>query len=304
MRRLLIWSLLLTLVLTVLLAGCQQRGPIDLEALAGKARAGEAQAYRKLVELLNVEQGHLNDRVYAVILDLGPSAIPYLREKIAVPSAKMREYVIAALGNLKDQDGVQPIAKVLADTTLKRRYIAAWALGEIGNDAGIPPLIKALGDANAEVRKAATRSLIKFDRAAEQPLIAALKNSTGEAQAAAVRALGDIGQTDALPALLPLADGPQRKEVFLALGKLKDRRGEKALIKGLKDPDWQVRMNAAMALGPVGSKASVAPLKITLEDDVHVVREWSARSLEMITGTHMLYRNAKGEYVPPYNIYH
>ena len=48
----------------------------------------------------------------------------------------------------------------------------------------------------------------------------------------------------------------------------------------------------------------MAPLRKTLEDDVHVVREWSARSLEVITGQHLKYRNEKGEYVTPYTIYH
>ena len=107
-----------------------------------------------------------------------------------------------------------------------------------------------------------------------------------------------------LSPLLARVAGVNRDEVFLALGKLKDPRAETALLKGLADPDWKVRMNAAMALGPIGSAAAVAPLKKTLEDEVHVVREWSARSLEVITGQHLKYRNEKGEYVTPYTIYH
>ncbi|PLY04439.1 MAG: hypothetical protein C0624_05720, partial [Desulfuromonas sp.] len=90
----------------------------------------------------------------------------------------------------------------------------------------------------------------------------------------------------------------------MALGKLKDPAAEHALVAGLQDTDWRVRMNAAMALGPLGTEIAVPKLRITLEDDERVVREWSARSLEMITGERVLYRNQAGEMVPPYNVYH
>ncbi|MDH3998491.1 MAG: HEAT repeat domain-containing protein, partial [Desulfuromonadales bacterium] len=84
----------------------------------------------------------------------------------------------------------------------------------------------------------------------------------------------------------------------------RDARAESALINGLADPDSQVRMNAAMALGPLGGSNAEAPLRKTLEDETHVVREWSARSLEMITGQPVLYRNSHDEYVRPYSVYH
>jgi hypothetical protein len=63
-------------------------------------------------------------------------------------------------------------------------------------------------------------------------------------------------------------------------------------------------MNAAMALGPLGGQDSALALQKTLEDEIHVVREWSARSMEMITGKPVMYRNSHDEYVRPYNVYH
>ena len=63
-------------------------------------------------------------------------------------------------------------------------------------------------------------------------------------------------------------------------------------------------MNAAMALGPLGGPAAATALQKTLEDEVHVVREWSARSMEKITGKPVLYRNSHDEYVRPYLVYH
>lgn len=299
MRRLLLFPLLL-----FLLAACGQRGPLDLEALEGQARGGDTAAYRELVKLLAIKENDVSGRAYAILVGLGQPAVPFLLEKVGTADREQREHVIAALGNLKVREAVQPVARVLGDRSLGRRYIAAWALGEIADPAGLPALLDALDDDDDEVRRYVTRALIKFNRAAVEPLVAFLPGASTRAAKAAVRALGDIGDRRALDVLLAQVEGPSRNEVFLALGKLKDARAEAALIAGLADADWQARMNAAMALGPLGGPRAAVALEKTLEDDVLVVREWSARSLEMIRGQHVLYRNAKGEYVLPYSIYH
>lgn len=290
--------------LLFLLTACQQGGPIDLEALEGKARGGDPTAFRELVSLLSNAENDVNSRVYAMLLDLGSVAVPHLLEGLPGADRERREHVIAALGTLKAREGVEPIARLLGDRTLGRRYVAAWALGEIGDERGVAPLVAALDDEDDEVRKYATRSLIKLNRAAVMPLVAYLEKAPPRGEAGAVRALGDIGDRRALQPLLARVSGQSRADVFLALGKLRAPEAEATLIAGLADPDWQVRMNAAMALGPLGSKGAVATLEKTLEDEVHVVREWSARSLEMITGRHITYRNDRGEYVAPYNLYH
>ena len=291
--------------LLFLLSACQQRNePVDLQALAGKARGGDNSAMSKLVDLLSVDANGVNAQVYIIVTELGAKAVPALLQQVASADKSQREHVIAALGSLRAVAAIVPISQVLGDKELGRRYVAAWALGEIGDPAGIPALLTALNDDDAEVRKYATRSLIKLNQSSVEPLIAYLATAPPTGGAGAIRALGDISDPRALQPLLAQVSGANREEVFLALGKLRDPRAEGALLKGLTDPDWKVRMNAAMALGPLGSRAAVAPLQKSLEDDVHVVREWSARSLEVITGQHLKYRNEKGEYVTPYTIYH
>lgn len=298
-RRLLI--LLATLFLLAG-AGCRQNGPIDLAALEGQARGGDPAAIEELVTLL--ADSALADRVYPVILDLGDTAMPDLLELARSDRAQPREYAVAALGTLKAQEAAPLIREILADRQLKRRYVAAWALGEIGGAKSVAALVAALDDPNFEVRRRATRALIKIHRPAVAPLLEALPAAAPRAKTAIIHALGDIADPHSLEALLAQAKGPHRAAAFLALGKLRDPRAEAALIDGLTDPDWQARMNAAMALGPLGGPTAAAPLRRSLEDEVTVVREWSARSLEMITGERTLYRDAKGEMVPPDNVYH
>jgi len=298
MRYLFLFFLLLSLL------ACEQRKPVDLESLAGQARGGDSAAFRELVNLLSNKGNNVNGRAYKILLDLGQESIPYLQEKVFDSDRERREYVIAGLGSLKALTAVSQISEVLSDQQLGRRYIAAWALGQIGAAEGIKPLLLALGDPDQEVRKYATRALIKLQQKALVPLLGYLESAPPEGVAAAIRALGDIGDRRALPVLLRLADGVHRQEVYFALGKLKAPEAEQVLLTGLRDSHWRNRMHAAMALGPIGSEATIAPLKATLEDEVRVVREWSARSLEMITGERTRYRNQNGELVLPYRVYH
>ena len=291
-------------VLGVLLAGCSRDTAVDLESLAGRAKSGDRAAIVKLVDLLATPEGKVAEQAYPAVVAAGAEAIPVLLEQVGTTDRQLREYVIAALGSLKAAQAVAPLGRVLADRTLDRRYVAAWALGEIGRPEGISALIGALDDPNGEVRRYATRALIKLNRPAVEPLIAHLRTASGESAAGAIRALGDIADPAALDVLLRHAAGAQRSDAFLALGKLRDPRAEATLIRGLNDSDWQARMNAAMALGPLGGPRAAAALKRTLNDEVHVVREWSARSLEMMTGQPVLYKNSKGEMVRPYNVYH
>lgn len=293
-----------SLILLLALAGCQDKAPIDPVALENAARAGDGQALTRLVQLLGHSENGVNDRVYPKVVALGKEAVPALLQQANSRDAILREYTLAALGTLRAPEGFDAMVKALQDTGFERRYIAAWALGQLGDARGVAPLIAALDDSNETVRRYATRSLIKLDRHAVAPMLAALPHASTRAAGYLIRALGDIGDARAVEALLDQVNGPNRALAFQALGKLKDKRAENALIAGLKDSDWRSRMFAAMALGPLGSSKAAAALKPLLDDPEIVVREWAARSLEMVTGQHVRYRNAKGEMVLPYSIYH
>ncbi len=296
----------LLVFLLLLLTACQQLGEkISLEELSARAKTGDRDAIVSLVGLLGSEGELTNDRIYALLVSLNSAdVIPALLAAVESEDRVKREHVIAALGNHKAVEAVPAIARVLDNRQLQRRYVAAWALGEIGSADSVAPLLKALGDPQQEVRKAATRSLIKLPTLALQPLIEFLPTASDQAAAGAIRALGDIADPQAFAVLAGLVASSNRAEVVLALGKLKDLRAEPLLIEALQDQDWLVRMYAAMALGAINAKAAVAPLEVALDDEVNVVREWAARSLETVTGLRYQYRNEAGEMVAPYNIYH
>lgn len=300
------WRLLLcALLLPILMLGaCSNEPALDVAALENAARTGDSKALGQLASLLARNENDLNDKVYAMLVEIGKPAIPALQAQVGSQDRTLREYTLAALGTLQAREAVPAIIAALQDRSFSRRYVAAWALGQIDDPQVIPALLQALDDDNNDVRRYATRALIRMNKAAVGPLLDYLPQASQRGAAGAIRALGDIGDSRTLDALLKAADGPNRPEAFLALGKLKDRRAETALIAGLADSDWRNRMNAAMALGPLGGPAAAAALRPVLEDPELVVREWAARSLEMVSGEHVRYRNNKGELVMPYAIYH
>ena len=303
LRRLTAALVLLAAVL-ILAAGCTQQKAVDLQRIEGQARGGDQAAIGELVGLLAAEHEALRDRAYAILIDIGTPVVPALLQQLGGAGTVQREYIAAALGNTKAKEAVVPLSEMLGRSGERRRYVAAWALGEIGDLGALPALTAALGDDDPEVRKSAVRALILLGRPAVRALLDTLQSAGPVGEKSAILALGDIADERALPALLQRTEGEARAEVFLALGKLKDPRAEQALIKGLSDSSWQVRMNAAMALGPVGSEACVPALTLAIEDEVLVVREWAARSLEMVTGQRTTFRNEQGEQVAPYNVYH
>jgi HEAT repeat protein len=88
-----------------------------------------------------------------------------------------------------------------------------------------------------------------------------------------------------------------------ALGRIGGEGALVPLLEALADERWQVRREAAQALGSLEDPRAVPDLERSLDDPVAVVREWSARSLETLTGRQVLYRGEDGEMVPPYNLY-
>ena len=64
-----------------------------------------------------------------------------------------------------------------------------------------------------------------------------------------------------------------------------------------------MRVECAWSLGILQAKPAESALRKTLENPDVNVREWSARALENITGDRVLYRDANGKMILPYNLY-
>ena len=84
------------------------------------------------------------------------------------------------------------------------RRKAAYALGQIGDPASVTVLIQALKDDRGEIRAAAAAALVRIGSPAVPELIRSLKSKDPVVRSTAAYALGRIGESDAIPALMPV----------------------------------------------------------------------------------------------------
>lgn len=267
------------------------------------AKGGDPQKVRALLPFFRTED---NERLVRFVVTLGNKAVPPLISALSDPDPAVAETAAGLLGELRAKEAVPALTAVLRSDR-PRRYAAAWALGEIKEPASIPVLLEALSDPNPGVAKAATRALINIGRKATFAIVAALPRSSGAARKAMLRALEDIEDTRAEEAILSVleseSDPAIQAAAARALGKCGTPKSYGPLTRWLLAGDVAVRVECAWSLGILVARPAEEALRQTLEHPDANVREWSARALENITGRRVLYRDASGKMVLPYNLY-
>jgi HEAT repeat protein len=170
------------------------------------------------------------------------------------------------------------------------RWTAAYALGEMGPPAqpAIPALLHTLSDTNEQVRGSASYSLSVVCGSPVSGLVAALGQGDAMGRKAAARQLGDIAVElrKATPVLARMAqsDSPEvRAQALETLGMLRPQEGLvlSTLLKGLNDPEVDVRLAALRALARPGWNAQKVVPKLTecLNDPSTVVQTNAAQAL-------------------------
>ena len=279
--------------------------PLSGEAAAAmeRAKSGEPDAIRALLPFFATED---NERLVRFVTTLGPKAVPPLIAALGDPDPRIVETAAGLLGELRARPAVPKLTSFL-QSDRPRRYVAAWALGEIKNPDSIPVLVGALKDPNESVVKAATRALINIGRKSTPPIVASLPASAGRARKAMLRALEDIEDTKAEDAILSVLETEKdpviQAAAARALSKCGTAKSYAPLEKWLLTGEVGVRVESAWSLGILIAKPAEGALRQTLEHPDPNVREWSARALENITGERVLYRDAKGKKILPYNLY-
>lgn len=144
-------------------------------------------------------------------------------------------------------------------------------------------LIGVLKDPSIEVRRAAVRSIAKFDdRIAIPALREALKDADAEVRVGAIEGLGeleDAGSADAIAALIKDSNKEVRAEAIDALTNLELSSAPAGLLDALKDPDADVRHRAAHAVGHFQDERAVATLRTMFDDTNADVREAAVEAL-------------------------
>ena len=172
----------------------------------------------------------------------------------------------------------------LKDEDAEVRKAAARSLGQLGDARAVPGLIGALKDPEPKVRATAAEALGEFEDArAIPPLSALLADSSAEVKQSALEALShfDEGVSSAgVVRLLSDDDAEIRHRAAHLAGKLRDRSAGPALAKLVHDSNSDVRNAALEALGELKDLSAVPAILSALSDANADVRHQALNTLE------------------------
>jgi HEAT repeat protein len=248
---------------------------IRLAAMTALGRIATPDAVRALVALLgqgdDAGGGLERTPVRGALVACGPAAVPEVAAVLERPVPPATATSAAwVLGELAAKDRSLGIIAAMRKGTLPTAA-ALHALAGAGSRDSVPVVLEFTSDSSAVVRQEAARTASMLldpkqpDGRAVEPLAAALRDvhlsANERAQIAAL--LGRTGAARAAPILAALTsakDAQLRLAAIDALGTLgpatdpsgRTAPSEDALLERLADPEPQVRLHAAVALGDAG----------------------------------------------------
>lgn len=221
---------------------------------------------------------------------MGPSVATYLSEVIDDPSSTVAQAscAINAVGYM-GQDGAAAapaLKRAIKDKDTTARGVAAWSIGRLGLPASevLPLLLEVCADPHHNLRMYAVNSLGEVGSAEGTPcIVKALHDEWQPLSNAACDALAKMKTVDerALKEMVPMLHDPNPSRAYKAFLKIGSKSAP-VLIVALKDPDYNVRANAAKILGEIGPEAAIAipALSHVLEtDDAAYVSAEASRAL-------------------------
>ena len=194
------------------------------------------------------------------------------------------------------KDAGSPLEKALADPSADVRISAAQALWNIKSKSAkdlTPIAVICLQDKDSGVRSRAAAALGSF-KAGDNEVLDALQNAlrdpSGKVRVQAAYALGNIGLAakKALPKLVEALNDSEVKVRLVAAQALwvldKQTQGVGVLAEALKNPDAEIRTNAAISLARIGkeAKSAVPALALALSDRDSGVRRVQSRDHFML----------------------
>ena len=210
----------------------------------------------------------------------------------------------------KDIKGLMRALKYNNDESIRRE--AAFAIGKItspdiqtpetqlndeksdlnhrthrSDDIEVPTvvmLIHSFEDEDWDIRKNATKSLVKIGKPSVEMLIKALKGEKWRVRWHAAETLGEIRDIQAVePLIKALTDENKgvRSNSMIALVNIGEPAVE-MLINALKDKKCPIRSNAAEALGEIGDTRAVNPLIKALTDEDSEMQKIATKALKKL----------------------
>jgi len=201
----------------------------------------------------------------------------------------VRRNAAISLGTEKNKNAVLPLIGLLKDENTEVRRCAAVSLGEIGDKQAVPHLIKSLNDADGGMIIDSANSIAKFKDVSSIP---SLKKLLTDGR--------PVIRITALKSLMVFSDQPDVQAIIVerlndeaegvrltaiqSVSSMKLKSAVGNLIKNLSDVNPTVRAESAKALGELGDKSAIEPLKkaAAVEDENTEVIEAAKQAIEKL----------------------
>ncbi|MFZ2959865.1 MAG: HEAT repeat domain-containing protein [Candidatus Ozemobacteraceae bacterium] len=207
-------------------------------------------------------------------------ALPVFRKALTEKPLEFGIFAIAGLGRIGNEEAVGLLKDFLhhKEWFLRKRVVDALSLSKVPQ--AVPPLIESLADPSVQIRRAAVESLSKVGSMALDLLIKALETDSHDLKIGIIRSLGQIHDRRVVePLTKSLSD---RTALFFsidAIGDLGFSEAAPALIPLLKDAEWFNRLNALEALANIHAPRLRELAHGCLEDGNDMVRNAAQRIL-------------------------
>ena len=222
-------------------------------AIQGLEEAGYFGA--PLLMKLSTQAGPNQSALNAVVAKVNDQLITQLKAE----EPGQRQRAALALGQIGDPSSTPALANLLADASNQVRFSAAAALAEMGQAQGIDFLFDALRNTDSILRANAVKFLVNVQAqsgSVEDQLVAALDATDPLARAGAAQVLGQAAVTSALSALIAVTSdevAEVRANAVIALGRIGSTQSRERLEQLLNDRDATVSYYAQWALRQLGS---------------------------------------------------
>jgi HEAT repeat protein len=203
---------------------------------------------------------------------------------------EIRETICTAFGAVGDSRAM-PFLRAALDDKNAIRMAAITAMGHLGDTNGLALLLPLIEDPEADVRRAVFRAVGQLGGRAVVPvLLAALDSDLNQEpglRSALCKILGEIGDPAAYSAVAKAFEGlsKDRAEVIWALGHLGDSNAIPSLVPMLSSESREESFAAAYALVEIGDPAGAAALAADLWHEDEFARHAKACALTMLGGT-------------------
>jgi serine/threonine-protein kinase len=193
-----------------------------------------------------------------------PGTVPHLVDALKDESEYTRRSAVEVLNELADADSIKYLLNAIGDNDWWVRSRACDALASIGGPKVTNAALHLIRDKDENIRRSAIEILNQTrDKRAVEHLIAATKDQDWWVRERAADALGEIGSSEAMPALTEMLEGEEKSvpAALRALGKVGDERIVHRVMSLTKSENNEVRIEAIRTLSMVATEQTADDVK-------------------------------------------